>query len=385
MNILDVELSTIKLGNDSTLRIPPRREEDQQHNYKELFDYQTLFSDIYFTHSGQIEFVGPPLLNLEQILLSGKVLLDGVDVTSRLKIESIYRKCRILLPADKQSESLEVHFENEIFLRKIQPNHSNFFQDCNVLVTLQKDNPIEWICYWVAHHVHNHKVNAVLLYDNGSSLYSLEELRRVLSNIKGLDKLCVISWDIPYGPTGGDKQIWDSDFGQHQVWQHAWKRFAEKANSVIIGDVDELIVSNDKMPIPEILSKIEEPVLVYKRRQIIETESTKYTDLPRMHNHTHLYESNKPLYAPKYAFDPKRISNETHLLVHKVEGEKMLYSENVLGRHFGALRIHWRMGDFTPIAMRDRLFWKTELVEDLDLLESYQDVDVSWLNSIEGM
>lgn len=381
MDLLNIELSSVKLANTNILREPPRKEEDQQENYKELFDYNTLFSDIFFTDKS-IELVGPPLLNLQDVLLKENIYVDGVDVTDKLIIQSIHRKCRIILPNHQSAKEISIQFGNETFNKKIQPYEGEFFKDANVLVTQQKDNPLEWIGYWIAHHIKHHKIDSVVIYDNNSSIYSLNDLKNLLSSIKGLKKACVINWDIPYGVTGGDKAIWDSDFGQYQSWEHAFKRLVNKANSVIIGDVDELIIHKNGIAIPDLLAQINEPVVAYKRRQIIEVASTAFAHLPRMHNHTHLYEKERILYAPKYAFNPKKISPDAHLLVHKVEGDKTYISEDILGRHFGCLRIHWRVGDFEPIAMRNRGSYKTTLIEDEQLLKSFDDIDISWLENI---
>ncbi|UKH23260.1 MULTISPECIES: hypothetical protein [Actinobacillus] len=378
MRNLDVKISKIELTEKNTLRVPPRKEEDQQPNYKELFDYHTLFSDAFFSEEN-IELVGPPLLNLHNILLSGEIYIDEKNVTKEAIIQSEHRKCRVLLPKIPGAKKVIIKFEDVLFEQEIQPDESDFFANHNVLVTQQKDNPLEWIGYWIAHHIKHHKINAVLIYDNDSSLYDINQLKTFLSSIKGLEKICVVPWSIPYGVTGGDKQIWDSDFGQYQSWEHALKRFVYSANCVVIGDVDELVIHKDGLSLPDILDSIDEPVITYKRRQIIEVASTEFTNLPRMHNHTHLYEKERILYAPKYAFKPKKLSKKVHLLVHKVEGDKSKFSEELLGRHFGILRLHWRVGNFEPIELRDRSSYKTPLSEDMELFQSFNEVDLSWL------
>lgn len=148
----------------------------------------------------------------------------------------------------------------------------------------------------------------------------------------------------------------------------------------MICDVDELILHEEGMAIPDILANISEPVLQFKRRQIIEVEScNEYSHLPRMHCLTHLYEEEKPLEAPKYAFMPSKISPDTHLLVHHVIGDKMHLSNKVLGRHFGSLRLHWRNNDFSPINLRMADSYKTNLLEDKQLKDSFKLIDINWL------
>lgn len=385
MQNLEVELSTIKLDSGKhTLRIPPRKEEQQQHNYKSHFDFNTLLADIFQRDTG-VELIGPPLLNLEELFNKSIIKIDGIEYDkNHMKIESIYRKCRILLPKVHDGKKIEIEYEGEVFSRDIQPNHYEVFQSSNVLVTQQRDNPLEWIGYWVSYHIKHHNIDSVIIYDNNSSLYTTIELRALLSKIKGLKSFCVVDWDIPYGAVGGEYQIWDSDFGQYQSWEHAYSRFLLKANSVLICDIDELVLHEDGAAIPDILESIEEPVITFKKRQIAEIASyPEYKHLPRMHCLTHLYEDNKPLYAPKYAFMPSKVSPDIHLLVHNVIGDKMFTSEKLLGRHFGALRIHWRNDNFSPIPLltleeyENR--YKKVLIEDKQLKSSFEGVDLDWL------
>ena len=384
METTSINLSSVILDKEThTLRIPPRKEEDQQFNYKELFDYTTLFADIFFLADGRVELLGPPLLNLESILKKGNLSIDGKNYHDELNITSEHRKCRILLPKIQNihKKKLVLEYEGTCFEREIQPNQCDFFKDCNVLVTQQRDNPLEWIGYWIAHHAKHHETDAVLIYDNGSTLYTLKELEKLVCSVKGIKKVCIVNWLIPYGVTGGDKSIWDSDFGQYQSWEHAMARFCANANTVIIGDVDELIVHEQGISIPQLLAYIDEPVVAYRRRQIEEVLSLpKYTDLPRMHCHTHLYQAQKMPWAAKYAINPKKVKAGTHFRVHDVLGDKMYTDEKLLGRHFGALRIHWRVGSFEPIPMKTKEEYKTELTEDIPLKQSFQDVDLSWLS-----
>ncbi|MDK4527990.1 hypothetical protein QG082_03855 [Kingella kingae] len=379
MNIINVNLSTIKLEENCILRIPPRKEEDQQENYKKLFDYNTLFADIFMIEDA-VELIGPPLLNLEPIFKKARIFLDGFEFNGKIKIESIHRKCRVTIPTKNKVSKIKLIYEEYVFNRDVQPNYYEEFRGCNVLVTQSRDNPIEWIIYWIMHHVVHHKIDSVIIYDNNSSLYTAEELKTQLSKIEELKNLCVINWDIPYGVTGGDKAIWDSDFGQYQSWEHAYSRLLRKANCVIIDDIDELILHKDGMAIPDFLELIDESVVRFKRRQIVEVASN-YGEvyLPRMHCLTHLYEKDKPLWAPKYAFKPNKIQPDTHFLVHDVIGSKTVLSDDILGRHFGCLRIHWRMENYTPIIMREKNSFKVDLEEDLELLSSFSKIDIDKL------
>lgn len=180
MRNLSTKLSGVVLdGKDSLMRIPPRKENDQQANYKDLFDYYRLFADIYFNVDGNIELIGPPLLNLREFVERAEFYIDG-RLVGGIIIEELDRMSRITLPCDNQEVSLlRVKIGNQVFVKEIQPSHLDFFKDKNVLVTQQRDNPIEWILYWILYHIEHHGIDSVLIYDNGSMSYTIAELEKI--------------------------------------------------------------------------------------------------------------------------------------------------------------------------------------------------------------
>src|SRR5699024_1985934 len=116
------------------------------------------------------------------------------------------------------------------------------FAGRRVLVTQSRDNPLPWIARWVDHHVATQGIDAVLFYDNGFCDYTVDDLRALMRSRPGLGSFAVVDCPYPWGPTGGPDAIWDSDFGQHGSWEHAWRRLCRSAETLTFGDVDELIV-----------------------------------------------------------------------------------------------------------------------------------------------
>ena len=285
MEFIDINLSTLTLPNESSVkRMMPRRVEDRQADYEEKFDAYTLFSDIFFRGNGDIEFLGPPLLNLAQDLGRGRVLVDGQNVIEQLILESTDRITRLLLKNMPNSQKVEIEIGNIRFSAPIQPNICDFFCGKNVLVTQQKDNPIEWIVYWALYHIVHHKINAVVIYDNNSQKYKIDELKQALAKIPQLEKVCIVDWKIPFGATGGANCIWDSDYGQYQSWEHGLHRLVYKANTVIINDIDELIVPNpaeEISSVPDLFAKYDESVFLLRRKKIVEVGVNKSFNLLR--------------------------------------------------------------------------------------------------------
>jgi hypothetical protein len=124
-------------------------------------------------------------------------------------------------------------------------NNSDFFADKRVLLTLSKNNRLEWIQDWLRYNRDIHGANAVLFYDNLSTRYSAEALLNALVEVSGFDRICVVVWPFKYGPQGLDAtRFWDSDFCQFGALEHARWRFLQEARSVLNSDIDELVVSS---------------------------------------------------------------------------------------------------------------------------------------------
>lgn len=371
-NLNNINLSGVVLdGKDSLVRKAPRKEEDQQANYKDLFDYYRLFADIYFNIDGNIELIGPPLLNLRESIERAEFYIDGQLIDEGIIIEELDRMSRITLPCNNQNVSLfEIRIGSQSFIKQVQFSYLDFFADKKVLVTQQRDNPIEWIVYWVLYHIEYHGIDSVLIYDNGSISYTIDELEKAIAKIDSLKKICIVGWDVLWGPTGGPNQVWDSDYGQHQAWMHALGRFLKKANSVIIDDVDELPLHENNLSILDMLNIIEEPVILFKRRNIVDVG---IDTRPRLHCHTGMYELDKPLASPKYAFSPKKLHKNVQLLVHRVSGVATYEANDVIARHFGALRMDWRNGKYEVRPLKKETSFKN-LSTDENLLSSFEPV-----------
>lgn len=379
MDFLDVDLSTITLEKDGGIsRKEPREERHKQYNYNELFDHYTLFSDMFFCNSknkffcnSKIELLGPPLLNLKKHLESSEIYLDDVRVSKRnISINEMDRISRTIIKTKKMPKNLKIKINNQEFIKKIQPNHTAFFKNKNVLVTQQRNNRIEWILYWIVYHVYHHKVNAVLIYDNDSNLYTAQQLQNAISLVHGIERACVIDWKIPFGVTGGPKKIWDSDFGQYQFLDNALNRFLRESNCAIIGDIDELPLHRLGTPIPQLLKNSKSPILSYPRLDIVNTCEPQ---IALKHSDTFQYNYEAPLINTKYSISPKYIPVKAQLLVHSVRGVKYKDNHDIISRHFNSLRLNWQNSDFTPLPAKYNENLK--LTKDYSLIQSFNEVD----------
>ncbi len=312
-------------ASSSVTREPPRPDHLRQVGYLEAFDQRTIAYDA-FVHEATTFLIGPPLLNLT---------VDGpgqVAVTQfGLPGPGYDKTARISLPATRQAV-LDVSGH-----RLSGPTGTSdwtVFANRRVLVTMSRDNDLDWIRDWAAFHVGNHGADAVLLYDNGSA-YGAEAVAQTLAGVPGLEVGVVVDWPFPYGPQGGPSKAWDSDFAQVGSLEHARRKYLGAAAGVMNGDVDELVVS----PRPVFEYAAEHGAVVYGGVWIsnVREPSTGpvYRDYP-------FREAGAEACPGKWCINPRQLPDEAWLGVHWPFGAHVTRPEEIVYRHFRAVGTSWK-------------------------------------------
>ncbi|EIZ80909.1 PE-PGRS family protein [Novosphingobium sp. Rr 2-17] len=242
-------MTPLSIVRSPLLREPPRAPEQRNAAYAAQFDWDTLFYDVYRV-GRHIVFQGPPLLNL-------RAAVEQSDYFAA-HLGRLFPRAR-LIERNRSSEYWVRDAADRIVLGDpfggqeiaVQPSREARFAGRRVLHTLSRNNDIAWILDWVRFYVAVHGADAVLLYDNGSTAYSTDELRAALDQAFPAIVSEVVDWPFPYGPQGGmagavdgRETPWDSDFCQTGSLQHARFRFLGRARSVLNVDIDELVLSN---------------------------------------------------------------------------------------------------------------------------------------------
>jgi hypothetical protein len=242
-------LSTVRLSDFGLRREPPRPPDDRSADYESLFDYDTLFYDVF--HAGDARRViclGPPLLNCEQALSEVVFRVPGAKDATIWKYRPprshLQPSCHFCLTGPEIASANSVVMElggckTEIPIRL--SGHPRF-AGRRVIVSLSKDNPLPWIRDWVRFNVKIHGADAVLFYDNGSTAYDPVELRAYLKDLGGVADVEVVPWRFPYGPGTGRQNIQDSFYCQPGALEHARWRYCGRARGVLNTDIDELVV-----------------------------------------------------------------------------------------------------------------------------------------------
>ena len=186
-----------------------------------------------------------------------RLISERAPSSTRLWLRS--PECRADLPDDIFSQS-------EI---TVQPNNCELFNR-KVLLTQSKNNDLAWIGDWVTFFARHHGCDAVLFYDNASTNYEMKAIYETISSTPGIEVVVVVHWPYKYGPPGTDrvpglekKLPWDSNYSQLGLLEHARTRFLSYAASVVNADVDELVLTKERVSIFELVSRSETGYLSY--------------------------------------------------------------------------------------------------------------------------
>lgn len=229
------------------LRLPPRPYCIRGETYEEAFDFATVFCDCFWDAAGRnLILVGPPLLNLASDLDMRMLALPSGEPCP-FTIHDLDRLTRTVVHPPPGATGLKIRSTAGEAILAPQPNLSDIFAGRRVLLTMSKNNEIQWIRDWVQFYVHHHGCDAVLLYDNNSDRYSVGELSAELSDTFPELQCLVIGWPFPYGVFDGRSfpgyGIWDSVYCQLVMFEHARLRTLWSARSVANVDVDELVLT----------------------------------------------------------------------------------------------------------------------------------------------
>lgn len=316
-------------------RLPPREPEDMQEGYLESFDAETLFYDVFAAEvPGIIAAVGPPLLNLEEHLehvcctdRDGRALAGSFEELDRCAVFAI-------------DSDAEVYLGDA----PIAPGShgGRWFEGRRVLFTKSKDNRLEWIKDWVELHRGLHGADAVLIYDNGSSLYPPEAVWETAAGVEGIEVVVVVAWPFRFGPRGhareGAKRLkWDSDFCQHGILEHARRRFLGSAASVLCCDIDEVVSGKRGRSVFE-AAETRRDGRVHLRGYWVEACDGRGE--VRHRDHVWKVRGERPCRS-KWCVVPRRVDPALQWLVHEI-GQPDPFSTEFFFRHFRGISTSWK-------------------------------------------
>lgn len=353
-------------------RVPSRAKEFLDDNYFKKYDDKTIFYDV-FTVDRKVFLIGPPLLNLISILDDCTIFSpcnkEGVKVKVHTEQRDRSQLSWINIPDDVRHVSricfnlsslldttkdciLSLSLENEI-------NFNEILKDSRALMTLQLNNALIWIQDWVAFYNKIHRVDTVIIYDNGSSDYETQEIADVISTIKNIKNICIVQWNFKYGPQGkpwGTDAPWDSDFCQIGALQDARLRFLGNSAGMINADIDELFYPTETdVDIFQVLESSNLSTLNVEgfniEKNIVNRTEGEVDSLPRFY---HFWEKKRAAVrgVRKWITKPSRWTHNMNPTAHYIHNAPYFLVNSFSIGHYYSINTGWKVVDRAKLSKK---------------------------------
>lgn len=350
----------VRLSDFTSMRREPTRPPEFRHDdFDAKFDDDTLFYDCVTLSPGKIVLFGPPFFNLKGVLEKMAVTALPSLEPCLFRLREMDRHGQIVVDAPVGTVALELRIGEDLVTATLQPDHADAFAGRRVLLTQSRNNHLHWIKDWITFNRDLHGADAVLLYDNNSTRYGLDEILDTIAGIDGIATAHVVEWPFKFGPQGdGSGRFWDSDFCQHGVLEHARWRFLQKALSVQSSDIDELILSRDGRSVFEAAERSAFGVVAYRGRWAMGTERTQaplhsenrsHRDYdivlrPQWRRRLGIVRTDTAACPSKWTAVPAKCPPKSQWGIHSIHGwlPSRILSPNFSYRHFREISDSWK-------------------------------------------
>jgi hypothetical protein len=340
-------------------REPTRPPAHRGPDFDAKFDAETLFYDAFHGTDGRIVLLGPPFLNLKAQIEAMSLTAEPSGKPCRFEVHEMDRHGQVHVDAPDGTTRLLLRGAFGSIGIAVSPNEVDLFAGRRVMFTQSKNNQLAWIQDWIRFGRDIHGADAVLIYDNGSTAYPIEALADAIAGLDGIVAARVVSWPFKFGPQGLDaKRFWDSDYGQHGVWEHGRRRFLAAAASVQCSDVDEMILSRDGESIFEAVERQRSGVLRYHGRWAVGLEGRapapdktdkRHRDYAMVKRERHekrfgLITVDADRCPPKWTVVPSRCPPRSQWRIHAIGGHvaSRLFTDKFSYRHFREISDSWK-------------------------------------------
>lgn len=341
--VLDLELSSLIFEGDDPALIRERigTAENRDPNYDARYDFRTFIYDCYFDADlGQIVLICPKLLNFSKLLQDVVCLVDGQKVEIS-RVMEISRGSLVLLKASAESPA-ELQIRHPLFsgTLKVNAQHNDAFAGKNVVYAISKDNHLDWIQDWLRYYVKEHGANALVLYDNHSTAYSMEDLKTAVSEVDGISVFGLVRAWFPFGPGGSKNTNFNSKFLHMTMVELGRRRLLGDARAVLNVDIDELVYSKSGQSIFDATAASE---LGYTR---VNGEWA-YADLPadgqlvRHNDHYAIRSDRRPKVSRKWCVAPTGPLKGRAWLTHRIISRKDPCDPDFGFWHFRRISNNW--------------------------------------------
>jgi len=319
----DVALSTIDIDLELLPPREPKVDDLGKLRFSEEFDRTTLIYDLCSDVDGTRAHVFAPAPVATE---EGALALEFIDPATGAASDST------CWPGDDKLEFFEytipqipaggrilVRCENQSVERPVQPNLSAWFAGRRVLFTMSKNNRLDWILDWLKYHVHHFGIDGGLVYDNASTYYASEDLRRALEGIDGIRAAAVIDWPFAIGSEYPAQPAKVGYWAQPAFYEHARRRFLAQAEWALNLDVDELLVQAGPRSLSDYIAELpaHQSWIAFNRFDV-PNRRVEDTGVPR---HGQFWWRATQPHAQKYLAFPKNGADGTKWWIHRVHND----------------------------------------------------------------
>lgn len=360
-----VDLNPIIIPNKCGLRRDmPRPIELRDDSYVQKFDSNTLFYDV-FQVGNRIFLIGPPLFNLKSVLQNSTIYIDNVKVKgSDVNWGEQHRSSITTIKLNDTSRHYKIRIVNKYFSSEtyISRNRIANQLDKNVLVTINKNNKIDWICDWAKYYSISEQIDTIIIYDNDSTDYTIEELASMLSVVKKI-KFYIVKTPFPFGPQGGPTDLngklthlpWDSFYLHGSILSHSRFYFCNRANFYLNVDIDELVIVKTGGTIKELMQNKNLNYICFSQAYVY----SKKIDETLQISDVYFKEEKSSFGCQKWACLPSKIDEKFQFDCHLIHGLKSNAVSNIIKYHLYPISSSWNT------SRDDKIMTKGEVSREL--------------------
>ena len=230
-------LSSADLGNFELRRDFVTDPAGQDATYLQAYDRTTLWYDA-FWRDGRVFLICPSLMNFAPLIRAAEFKLDGRPAKiARLRHYS--RHDVIELKSSNCPAEISVTGEGFDATTPVNQTILGRFAGMNAHFTMSLDNDPEWIRDFAVFHRKTQDLQAMVLFDNGSTRYPLSTIEDALEDA-GLRDFIIVSAPQSYGRNATGPKMHAAKFLHPALINVARLRFLGKARAVLNVDIDEL-------------------------------------------------------------------------------------------------------------------------------------------------
>ena len=239
-----VTLNVCKLTGSGLKRQSKLYPHNQPKNYEVAFDADTLWYDA-IQIGDQLQLICPKLNNLTSSVRAAKWWIDERP-TRLIRIRFYHRYDVIFLRASsRRVQQVSVVMGLWRGQASVAQPRPHLFAGLNTVITTQKNNRLDWIADFLRYYIYHHRLQGAILMDNGSTLYSpqnLYETLRYAGGWQGLKQTLVVAAPFRYGPhvPGLKNAVYEEQYLQCALLNIVRLRYLSEARAVLNCDIDEM-------------------------------------------------------------------------------------------------------------------------------------------------